>query len=101
MDTKNNIVYDPAVDSWMVFFTGDSRDIRQFLVEYGFVDADVLHEDWFASGTKIYGLEDGWRSTLKDYGYCMLYFVGFPYHVIPKGEQTSDQYFFIKRLFDD
>ena len=98
---KNVIIYYQETDSWMVFFDGDERQLKDYLVEYGFVDADILHEDWLAYYHSIYKLEEQWRSNLKQFGYCILEFVGYPYHVIPKSEQTSEQYYFIKRLFDD
>lgn len=98
---KNDIIYYQDTDSWMVFFTGDERQLKDYLVEYGFIDADVLHEDWFVYYHSVYKLEEQWRVNLKKFGYCTLEFVGYPYHVIPKSEQTQEQYYFIKRLFDD
>lgn len=98
---KNDIIYNQDTDSWIVFFIDDERQLKNYLVEYGFVDADVLHEDWFVYYHSVYRLEEQWLSNLREFGYCTLEFAGHPCHVIPKAEQTSEQYQFIKRLFDD
>ena len=99
------VIFYHDTDSYTVFYNWydefRTQGLKNFLFTEGFTDADVLHEDWFVRDLRVYRLEDNWRNNLKKYGYCTIEFVGFPYHVIPKAEQTPEQYWFIKRLFDD
>jgi len=99
------VIFHHDTDSYTVFYNWyeefGTQGLKNFLFTEHFIDADVLHEDWFVRDLRVYRLEDNWRNNLKKYGYCTIEFVGFPYHVIPKAEQTPEQYWFIKRLFDD
>ena len=99
------VIFHHDTDSYTVFWKWydefGTSGLKSFLFSEGFTDADVLHEDWFVRDLRVYRLEENWRHNLKTYGYCTIEFVGFPYHVIPKSEQTPEQYYFIKRLFDD
>jgi hypothetical protein len=78
-----------------------SKALKAFLQSEGFIDAEVLHDGWLVRNLRVYSLEKNWLSNLKKFGYCTIEFVGFPYHVIPKEERTSEQYCFIKGLYDD
>lgn len=95
-----NIIYNDATDSFTVFYD-DELTVMNYLLSYGFLDADVLNDKWLAYDRKIYKLEANWRNSLKQYGFFTIEFVGYPYHVIDKGEMTGEKYYFIKRLFDD
>ena len=102
---KDQVIFHHDTDSYTVFYNWfdefGSKGFKQFLYSEGFQDAEVLHEDWFVKDLRVYRLEKNWLVNLKKFGYCTIEFVGFPYHVIPKSEQTPEQYWFIKRLFDD
>ena len=102
---KNQVIFHHDTDSFTVFYNWidefGSKGFKLFLYSENFIDAEVLHEDWFVCDLKVYRLEENWLSNLRNYDYCTIEFVGFPYHVIPKSEQTPEQYWFIKRLFDD
>ena len=93
------ITYCKETDSYVVNCKLDPIDAIKLLDKFGFVDASILHDEWFAKDGSIYQL-DGWKKTLTEHGYFILSFVGYPYHVIDKDKLTSEQYFFIKNLFE-
>lgn len=99
--TDNCVVYHEDTDSFSVFYSGSEMNITSFLKAEGFRDADILHEDWLERWEKIYSLDEGWRKSLRENGYCTIGFVGFPCHVIPQDRLSAAQRFFIKRTFND
>jgi hypothetical protein len=102
---EDMVIFHHDTDSYTIFYKWydefGSSGLKSFLFSEGFADAEVLHENWFVKDLRVYRLEDNYLNNLRTYGYCTIEFVGFPYHVIPKSEQTPEQYWFIKRLFDD
>ena len=101
MSDKNNILYNKDLDNFTVFFYDESKFLKDYLESEGFVDAQVLDDNWYVYRYSVYKLPIDWQKQIRDYHFITLDFVGNAWHVIPRNQQTCSQYSFIKSIYDD
>ena len=101
MNDKNNILYNKDLDNFTVFFYDEPKFLKEYLESEGFVDAQVLEDNWYVYRYSVYKLPIDWQKQIRDYHFITLDFVGNAWHVIPRNQQTCSQYSFIKSIYDD
>ena len=76
MSDKNNILYNKDLDNFTVFFYDEPKFLKEYLENEGFVDAQVLDDNWYVYRYSVYKLPIDWQKQIRDYHFITLDFVG-------------------------